>query len=374
MSDVGTVTRESTWRIRPPDARLSNLDELHEATKTRADRSSEMLVSNRQIEIVPSSGKKLTRSSSIKVSIPDGRFVPTHWSFSQLCSRSRWRASDMRDLVPTLVKLNIEYGLTFRVPESKLKLYCDSTNKRLLALTSPTYERIYDYQVVDEVRKALARREARALAEGTSLPGGSAVGDGSEFCASDHDLFLFLVLSYGAMEIQRPDGKKEELKRGLLISNSETGRSSLKLKTFLYRWACSNRMIFGVRDVKSLSIVHRRGARKRFEKEVPRWLDRALETPAPEKPLRSALEWSMREKVGKDEEEVQRWLLDRSFTIQRVKEIIQAAKEQEGKAETVWDLVQGGTASVQGKKYTDQRVLLEAEVSRLLERGYRAAA
>src|SRR5204862_718616 len=90
--------------------------------------------------------------------------------------------------------------------------------------------------------------------------------------ASDRDVFIFLVDPNNPVEV---DG--EVLYRGFYTWNSEVGSAVFGLTTFLYRYVCDNRIIWGATDVKELRIRHTGGAPERFAWEGQRFLTRYAE-------------------------------------------------------------------------------------------------
>ena len=90
--------------------------------------------------------------------------------------------------------------------------------------------------------------------------------------ASDRDVFLFLVDPKNPVEVGG-----EQLFRGFYTWNSEVGAATFGLTTFLYRYVCDNRIIWGASDVKELRIRHTGGAPERFGWEGERYLRRYAE-------------------------------------------------------------------------------------------------
>ena len=69
--------------------------------------------------------------------------------------------------------------------------------------------------------------------------------------ASDRDVFMFLIDEDHPIEV-----RNERLSRGLFIWNSEVGKSSFGLTTFLYRYVCGNHIVWGAENVKEIRIRH----------------------------------------------------------------------------------------------------------------------
>jgi hypothetical protein len=93
--------------------------------------------------------------------------------------------------------------------------------------------------------------------------------------ASDRDVFIFLVDPKNPVEVNG-----EQLFRGFMTWNSEVGSAVFGLTTFLYRYVCDNRIIWGATDVQELRIRHTGGAPERFAYEGEKYLT-SMRTRAP---------------------------------------------------------------------------------------------
>jgi hypothetical protein len=274
---------------------------------------------------------------------------------------SGWRAADLRRVCPDLVKRNIEYGLMHLASRRRAKLLYD-TGPSLRAVTGIGYGRIWDHEVVRMLQDFGLDDRWTDLGE-TKRRSAGATG----FYASDQDLYIFLVDREGPILIPKVGGRTERFYRGFYVSNSEVGRSSLILATFLYRSICKNRMVMGMAGLHRLSIHHTKRAPKRFATLARKWLSGLAESPDSRWRAQTA-EWvgrAIHQSVGEDDNSVIMWLYRRGFSLKIARAIIAAAKKHEGQARTVWDLVQGGTVYARGIKESDMRVALETKLSGL---------
>jgi hypothetical protein len=130
---------------------------------------------------------------------------------------------------------------------------------------------------------------------------------------------------------------------------------------------CDNRIIWGATNVKELRIRHTGGAPDRFAYEGGRYLQRYSEeatAPIVETVKKAqAFELPEAEKPGAGWET---WLQSRGFTSGQARASIAAAKQEEGQARSLWDIVNGVTAYARGIAYTDERVKVETAAGNLL--------
>ena len=131
----------------------------------------------------------------------------------------------------------------------------------LRSLTSPNYGRIWDIQVVEAVERVNHDGMWKVPAASYSA---SNPKRATTLYASDRDVFIFLVDPDHAIEIG-----DDVLFRGFYTWNSEVGSQVFGLSTFLYRYVCDNRMIWGASNVQEVRIRHTRGAPERFGYEGP---------------------------------------------------------------------------------------------------------
>lgn len=181
--------------------------------------------------------------------------------------------------------------------------------------------------------------------------------------ASDRDMFIFLVDPNNPIEV---DG--EALFRGFYTWNSEVGAATFGLTTFLYRHICDNRIIWGATDVKELRIRHTGGAPERFAYEGAKQLRRYAEesTFKLAEGIKAAKNKDIPLNKGNGDT-VESWLQARGFTKAQAKASIDAARQEEGQARTVWDVVNGITAYARSIPNTDDRIAVEAKAGKLMD-------
>ena len=143
----------------------------------------------------------------------------------------------------------------------------------LRAVTKPRYARIWDLDVVRAIKPALdlgwrvppARPcpddpRARPATKEDILEQGDFWGSIKEgdmiapagVYRGDRDSFIFLVNPERTVD----DGGAG-LMRGVFVQNSEVGKSSFRISTFLLENVCSNHIVWGASEFRELKLVHK---------------------------------------------------------------------------------------------------------------------
>jgi hypothetical protein len=362
MSDV--ITRASReWISRPDDERYLTLEDLHRATRERAYRSEVRTVVNRSLLARGSedSGGELTLQHEDL-----GVLAPTHWSLSQLATISHTPAKWLREIAtvpagPAFAAHAINLGLRLLAGRESVQVMSeDGERHSLRCLVGPDYGRIYDHEVVEAVRAVNSDDRWRVPASSQS---GTNPKRATTLYASDRDVFIFLVDEENPVRVRVGEGVRH-LFRGFMVWNSEVGHQRFGMMTFLYDFVCDNRMVWGAREVKELSITHRKNAPERFLREVTPMLRSYAESSVAD--VEAKLERAAKIRVGKTDDEVLSWLRSHEFTRPEAERIMESAKAEEGGARSAWELVNGGTAFARSIPYAGERVTFERRVSRLL--------
>lgn len=250
------------WAARPDDERFLSLEELANAVSLRRGESW-------TLETAPQEMRTVIEDGRLGLKVYDGRegrekyLEPTHWSFGQLASYAKAPASYLRELPDQLAAINLQWGLEHNpIRDNALVLGRTNSETHLRSITSRSYGRIWDSQVVDAVQKANVNGnwQVPAASYTTSNPKRA-----TTLYASDRDVFIFLVDPDNAIE-----HGEDTLFRGFFAWNSEVGAATFGLATFLYRYVCDNRLVWGAQNVNELRIRHTKGAPDRFAYEGAR--------------------------------------------------------------------------------------------------------
>ena len=357
MQNLTAASRE--WATRPDDQRYLTIEDLKAAVAQRREESWTLTTSVQDLRVRV--GEELA-VEAYDVTTGERRMLrPTHWSFGQLSQYAQAPASYLRNLPSELAAINLQFGLEYRpMRDESLVLGQTNGSDMLRSMTSTSYGRIWDREVVEAVERVNqdGRWQIPAASYSATQPRRA-----TTLYASDRDVFIFLVDPDHPVEV---DG--ETLFRGFYTWNSEVGAAVFGLTTFLYRYVCDNRIIWDATDVNELRIRHTRGAPDRFAYEGARYLERYAQesTTRTVTAINSAKQFELpqAETEGKGWD---KWLRDRGFTAAQSKNAISAAIAEEGQARSLWDVINGITASARQIRHTDERVKVEAAAGRLMK-------
>jgi hypothetical protein len=347
------------WASRPDDQRFLTLEDLHKAVSARKRESWTAAPEVNSLRVLPTAGNELVLAVQNPATGVEQQLQPSNWAFGQLSMYAKAPASYLRTLPSQLACINLQWGLEHNpMREDALVLAHDGDNM-LRAMTSTTYGRIWDHQVVEAVQRANSNDQWKVPAASYSTTNPIRA---TTLYASDRDVFIFLVDPDHPIEVEG-----ENLFRGFYVWNSEVGSATFGLTTFLYRYVCDNRIVWGATDVKELRIRHTGGAPERFSHEGAKSLARyANESTAKVvEGIKAAKHTAI--PLSKDQT-VEEWLKSRfKITAKTATASVEMAKAEEGKAETVWDVVNGITAYARSIPYANERIELESKAGALMQ-------
>lgn len=354
------LTRASQeWKSRGEDERYLTLEELHRSVLARKRESWTAAPPTNQLRVVNPSSDTLALQVFDPTQGEDRLLSPTNWSFTQLAQYAKAPASYLRTLPPQLAAINLQWGLEHApAREEALVLAQSNGSDELRAMTSTSYGRIWDHQVVEAVQKVNedGRWVVPAASYATTNPRRA-----TTLYASDRDVFVFLVDPKNPIEVGN-----EQLFRGFYIWNSEVGAATFGLTVFLYRYVCDNRIIWGATEVKELRIRHTSGAPQRFGYEGRQYLKRYAEESTAQ--IAEGIKAAKNKEVPlKKDEKMEDWLASRGFTKAQAKASVETATAEQGQARSVWDIVNGVTAYARSVPNTNDRIELEVRAGKLLE-------
>jgi hypothetical protein len=370
---IGRVSSE--WFARPDDERYLNLPELYAAVRGRAERTQARTIESKSIRVEASPDN----SERLALMVPgrDEPIAPTHWSFGQLCTLVGAPTSYLRQLPAALSAINLQHGLLSHRAELIKTLEADSGRIELRAVTGPDYGRIWDHELVAAVMKIAGNGtgDTRWKVPGvldwptmTHNPFVEVTKDTTTLYASDRDVFLFLVDDINPIEAGRlPDGTPDLYFRGFYCWNSEVGSRTLGIASFYLRAVCMNRNLWGVENFEQITIRHSKFAAQRFAHEAAPALTRfANSSPAA---FVGGIKAARERIVARTDEDREAFLRKNGFSKFETSKIIEAVLgEEDRKPESIFDFVQGITASARTKPHQDARLELEGKARRLMER------
>lgn len=356
------------WSTRPADERFQTLDELSEHVTNRMKLSREETVNTRNVSAA-------VFEDGLRVMMEGNEpGAPTNWSFGQLAKAADFRVSELRKLNPetACVVLNEQLQKADGQDVKVMRLLGDECDK-IQAVTSPSYGRIFDAEVVDMVKKVVVlsaesgkefyNPKAYALGKFGEEPVPSGL------YASDRDIFMFLIDGGSIFDC----GERAKFNRGFIVSNSEVGKASLTIMSFLFNTCCGNHYIFGATGINMRRIVHSSGAPERFAKDAFEELMIFAKGEMDMGPFARAQEIKLTDiRPGSHDFHTERdkWMkafADKyKFSVGEIRAAITAAILEEGKADTLFDLIQGFTASARTCMHVDTRIDLERRAGALM--------
>lgn len=365
------------WLSRPADQKFLNLNDLRDSVLRRAQVSREQVVAPKALTWIAPEPRTLEDTHRLSIGLPGGDEVsPTHYSFGQLASLASAPASYLRTLPSQLVRDNLRWG--YRHREDEVKAYWSKETGELHAATGAGYGRIYDHEVVAAVQQIAGngtgdqRWKVPGVLDWKTLvydPNAPVTPATSTLFASDRDVFIFLVddlhpISIGTL----PNGEPDYVFRGFYVTNSEVGKSALKVAAFYLRAVCCNRILWGVEGFQEVSLRHTKTAPARFIEEIrPALLSYSQGS---EIKLQQAVQQAREAVVAKDDDEALAFLRAREFPVSTAKAVLARHEAEEGRpARSIWDLAQGITAVARDIPHTDDRLDLERTAQTLLDKA-----
>lgn len=370
-----TVSRQ--WLSRRPDEKFLSLTELSNAVKRRRELATESRIDTRKIEfIAPEAPTSIEETHDLKIGLAGGAEIsPTHWSFGQLAGLARAPSGYLRTLPSQITADALSYGMRYNRESEAVKLY--ATPSELLAATGPDYGRIFDAEVVDAVMQVAGNgtgderwKVPGVLDWRTNIydPSHPVTADTTTLFASDRDVFIFLVDDRNPIEVGKlPSGEPDLMFRGFYITNSEVGSGSLRLAAFYLRAICCNRILWGVEGFEEITMRHSKYAPSRFIEQARPALSSFAEGST--RRLIEGVEKAKAAKLASDDEAALDFLRNRGLSRKRSADIVDAIEREEGrKPRTAWDFAQGITAYARTIFNSDERVGLEGEAKKILDR------
>lgn len=368
MRGKNVSSLSAQWANRPDDQRFLSLSDLRNHVSTRADRSAATVADTRQIRVVTDKN----RLSHLALEHDGIEIAPTHWSFGQLCSTVKAPPGYLRSLPGPIAAVPLQYQLATYQNEA-VKFYVETNgHAELRAVTSPSYGRILDRDVVDQVLRIAPEGSDWKVpglidwSTGRYDPNVAHDKRSTTLYASDRDVFIFLCQDTRPIEVGLlSNGEPDYLFPGFIVSNSEVGSAALNIETMWLRAVCQNRNLWGVEGHRKLSIRHTSGAPDRFLEEAhPHLLSFANVT---ERAVKEKVTSAKLLKLATDEDERIKTLTRLDFSKRKAIEILEQCAEETGTLpESAWDFVQAITAHARDIPNQDARIEVERTAAKLM--------
>ncbi len=238
----------------------------------------------------------------------------------------------------------------------------------LAAVTGPNYGRIYDNDITGQ----LIRRFGDGVTGDFKVPGefGKDVEitkQNTTLYSSDRDMFVFLADEKNRIEVAgRRDGKTGEMARGFFVWNSQVGSKTFGIATFLFDYVCMNRIVWGAREYRELTIRHTASAPDKFVEELAPAIEAYAQSSTAS--ITDAITAAKAARIDKDVKEFLTERAPRAFSLKQMAAIMAIHESEEGRPiETVFDAVTGITAFARQLPHQDTRVEAERAAGKLLD-------
>ena len=253
------------WASRPDDERFESMQAMFNEAHDQRARSRDITVPTRDVQFKPVDNHGLVLQGK------QNEFGLYHWAFNQFCQRANAPADYFRDteLPSPLIadQLNWHFGTRLgNDPDNKLKLLLNRNGHlNVKAATSEGYGRVWN---ADFIQGFMNRMDTNVW----KPPGefGKPVvitKANTTLFMGDRDMFFFLC-DEGSQPIEVGHNPRDVFSRGIFGWNSEVGARSYGIASFLYRYACCNRMIHGASEFAEKRFRHTSGAPEKFIEEL----------------------------------------------------------------------------------------------------------
>lgn len=358
---TNTLTAASRqWMSRPADERFLSLLDMQDHFDNVRAHSRGAVVSSRVVDFVPQADHKGLVIRGAK----GVEYAPTHHAFNQLASLVKAPAAFLRTLPAELTAdiLNYQYKLA-RTPEDVgLLLYKNGGDPTLRAATGPRYGRIWNADIVE----ALVSHFGDGITGDFRVPGEFGVKvdvtkENTTLYAGDRDMFVFLADEVNRIEIpNRRNGESGTLARGFFVWNSEVGATTFGVSTFLFDYACKNRIVWGAQDIQEIRIRHTASAPDRYLEEIAPALRSYARSST--KSITDGIAAARAARVANVDD-----FLAGRFGARAVSVLQQIHQLEEGRPiETLWDVATAVTARARSIEWQDERVEMEREAGKVL--------
>lgn len=370
----------SQWANRPSDQRFWTLQDLHTAVLAHRNAAAEASIDMVDMRVEAIDGR-------VEISGRAGTHAEmTHFAFGQLAQRADAPASYLRSLPATLAVQNINHGLKARSEHGPAKLLLHKNGGYYArAITSDKYSRLWNHTISEKLLRLAdlgwspapayvpwgqdaadfdtrIATEADAALSLTIKPGMTIAPAG--LYASFEDMFVFLVQKDRIIK----DGSASGLMRGIIVWNSEVGKSTFGMQSFYFRGVCGNHIIWDAEDVRELRMRHvgltDNKAFRGLEVELRKYADGSGSLM--EAKIETARNFVL--KSSKPEDVIdfvfEKKILSR-FDAKRAIDAV--VVDVDGPAHTAWGLAQGITRISQSEQNADKRTELDRASGKVLQ-------
>lgn len=355
MSNI--MSAHYQWATRPADERYNGSDTVEIFDRAIRDAVHRRDISEEVVMDLHSIRAVAPDDDQILLGLPDGReLVPTNWGFRQIATIVEAPADYLTRLPARLAAVNLQYGIIASgSTPAKLLLHDENNGLELTAVTGPKYGRIYNAPILQALKELAIEADLELPLTWAGIREGLYVSKEDMFCC---------LIQKGA-SIVDGGGKSEELYKGIIVSQSEVGKAKYRAIRFMLQYICGNHIIWGAKDIEELNIIHFQNAPSRWLKEaVPAMKRIAQASTAEEQKVISAAKQF--ELPTPDEARID-WFQNKGFAKKTTLSALEYADQELGQSKSLWDAVYGFTRLARDIQFTDKRVQLEQQASKLLD-------
>jgi len=373
---IGNSAVASQWYSRPEDEKFLSIDDMLSFKRRDREQMHSQIVNTHNIKISGEIDESNFRRGNILVEYTDENKTehqtkPTNWSFSQLSNLAGAPAGYLKDLPAPIAADALQWGLKYNRGKELIKSY--GSNNELRAATGPDYGRIFDYEIIESIKKSvdLDRWKIAGAMDGRGNydPFVPVTKQTTTLFASDRDIFIFLVDDLHPIEIGTlPDGNPDLVFRGFYVWNSETGSKTAGIASMYLRGVCMNRNLWGVEGFNEIKIRHTKFAPERFAEEAAPALASFANGATAD--FMDGIAAAQSAKIAADDEEALSFLNQRAGLSKGMAKAAAARHldEEQKPVRTIWDAAQAITAIARDNPHQDNRLIIEKKAGALLDK------
>jgi hypothetical protein len=370
----GRLSRQ--WSSRPDDQRFTSLQDLRDFVAHRTELSRASVIDTAGIRVLPDA-----ETNNITLDLGNGErpMEMSHWSFGQICQLTGIPAEYLRKLPAKLAAINLQHG-TMAYAGNQLQAYTyHNGSDTVRSFNGAGYGRLFDLQFIDQLLvlsqqyglKTPGQLDWASQSGGTVAynPYVDTTKDNTTLFASDRDFFVFLCDDTRPIEIGKlADGSPDLVFKGIMAWNSEVGAATGGYDTFLLRGVCCNRNLWGCEQLTKFKLRHTKNAPVRFDQEAQPMLNQFVNGSS--LGIISKVRVAKETIVASNDDERKDFLRDKAnVTASIADRALKAVLQEEGHpAASVWDMVQGLTATARKMQHQDARVDLEEKAGKLMSK------
>jgi hypothetical protein len=273
----------------------------------------------------------------------DGAYALNHWSFSQLCGL----CGVSKDTINVLSPETASRALLETRPRGTKPLQVLASDRYVRAIHGTQYSRLWNADLLSTVQEA---------APDFGPPQKARTGGTGLYCG-EQDAFVFLIDPSGWIEIG-----EQAFAPGLFCWNSEVGKRSLGVETFLFQSVCGNHLVWEPCDIAGFARKHTGNIHDSLS-EVRSIIEALVaKRDARRDEFAKVIAKAMQQSVG-DAEEAEKFLDKQGISRRLVTQAV-AKLGEEGKPFTLFTLVDALTQLTQQVSYAGDRTDADRSVQR----------